>query len=126
MKFYLDDISVMIASLLTIYEDGIYMPHKMTLDNKEVVFVSNEKIINNIKSLNDIDKYDECFLLYLEDKNIDGNNVFINDNNFINYPYILDFISYLTYYQVEDITDISVLLEFLNMNYFKPRKRIKL
>ena len=126
MKFNLEDISVMIASLLTIYEDGIYMPHEMTLDGKRVVLISNENIIKNIKSLDDISKYDECFLLYIGNSDEDMSNVYISDIHFEDYPYIDDFISYLTCNKVDNITDVGAMCSFLNTNYFKPKKRIKL
>jgi len=126
MKFNLEDISVMIASLLTIYEDGIYMPHEMVLDGKRVVLISNENIIKNVKSLNDISKYDECFLLYVGDIDEDMSKVYISDINFEDYPYINDFISYLTSNKVDNITDVKTMCSFLNINYKKPKKRVKL
>ena len=125
MKYNLEDLSVMIASLLTIYESGIYMPYTSVLDSKYVVFIANINNIDNIKTLSDISKYDDCLLLYMGNILVDD-IIIKNDKNYNNYPYINDFIEYLLNNQNKYMSISDIICDFLNMNYLKPRKRIKL
>ena len=106
MKFNLEDISVMVASLLTIYEDGIYMPHTKVFDGKPAALIANK---NNI---------DDSFLMYQNDDDI----VF----NGLNYSYINDFMTYLSNNRDKYMSMSDTICDFLKLNYDKPKRKIKL
>ncbi len=140
MVFNLEDISVMIASMLTIYEDGIYMPYTKILDDKYVVLIANKNNIHNINKLCDIDKYDDCFLLYEDDNlstdidrkvtfNYNNENIYVCTEDFVNYDYINDFISYIINNYDKNLelgrTISNITCDFLNSYYQKPKKRVK-
>ncbi len=140
MVFNLEDISVMIASMLTIYEDGIYMPYTKVLDGKYVVLIANKDEITKINTLSDINKFDDCFLLYQDDNlntDLDREVTFDHSNekayvcqeDFTGYDYINDLISYISNnYDSrlalgKDMSDITC--KFLDLYYQKPKKRVK-
>ena len=127
-KFNLEDISVMIASLLTIYEKGIYMPYKRFLDNKYVIIITEKDKINKIKELKDTTRFEDCFIVYISDNSNKDNDIIYNHNYsvFKNYQYINDFISYINNNDNKYVTMSNLICNFLDLNYDKSKRRIKL
>ncbi len=106
MRFNLEDLSDMIAGLLIIYENGIYMPHTVLLDGKEVILIAN------------VDNTKDSFLMYY-----DKDNILFKG---LNYPYVNDFIDYLNNNPNKYMSMGEVMCDFLNLNYDKPKRKIKL
>ena len=106
MRFNFEDLSDMIAGLLIIYENGIYMPHMKVFDGKPAALIANEKDIN------------DNFLMYQN-----GDDIVFNG---LNYPYIKDFMIYLNNNRDEYMSMGDTICNFLNLNYDKPKRKIKL
>ena len=106
MRFNLEDLSDMIAGLLTIYEGGIYMPHDKIFDGEPAALIAN------------VDDINDSFLMYQN-----GDNIVFNG---LNYPYINDFMMYLNNNHDEYMSMGDTIRNFLNLNYEKPKRKIKL
>ena len=108
MEFHLEDLSDMIAGLLTIYENGIYMPYMKIFDGKTAILIANK------------DNMDDAFLMYQNGTN-PNDIVFIG----LEYSYIKEFMRYLNSNEHKNMTMSDIICDFLNKNYDKTKRKVK-